>query len=146
MAFSLFKDTQETEYITVRIASQAYTIGDLVYLDRTSDSTDVLPVSVGNGTPNSVFGVAMQTVTSAATTLLVAIAQPWQVWRASSTNNSSANHNYQRMIIGADAGTVNNTGSDVSGSTAIFQQVGITGVASAKLVLGNILKIYGVSV
>ncbi len=146
MAFSLVKDTQETEFVTVRIASQAYTIGDLVYSDRTSDSIDVLPVSVGNGTPNSVFGVAMQTVTSSATTLLVAIAQPWQVWKVNSTNNSSANHNYQRMIIGASAAIVNNTGTDVSGSTAIFQQTGVTGLTADKLIVGNILKIYGVSV
>lgn len=147
MAFSLQKDAQETEFITVRILSQAYTIGDLVYLDRASDTVDVLPVSVGNGTPNSVFGVAMQTVTSAATLLLVAVAQPWQVWQATSTNNSNVNHNYQRMIIGAGAGIVNNTGTDVSGSTAIFQQTGVTGAnAAAKLVLGNILKIYGISV
>lgn len=146
MAFSLVKDTQETEFVQVNIASQAYTLGDLVYLDRTSDAVDVLPVSVGNGTPNSIFGVAMQTVTSAATTLLVAVVEPWQVWLADATNTSVVNHKYQRMIIGAGAGIVNNTGTDVSGSTAIFQQTGVVGALSAKKLLGNLLRISGVSV
>ena len=146
MAFKLVKDTQETEFVKVRIASQAYTIGDLVYLDRTSDATDVLPVSVGNGTPNSIFGVAMETVTSATTSLLVAVVQPWQVWQVATTNSSVVNDKYTRMIIGATAGTVNNTGTDVAGSTAIFQQTGVVGALTDKQIVGNILKITGVSV
>lgn len=146
MAFKLIKDTQETECISVRIASQAYTIGDLVYMDRTSDGVDVLPVSVGNGTPNSIFGVAAETVTSSATSMLVYVAQPWQVWQVAATNTSVVNHKYQRMIIGANAGTVNNTGTDVSGSTAIFQQTGVVGALADKQLVGNLLKITGVSV
>lgn len=146
MAFKLVKDTQETEMVPVRIASQAYTIGDLVYLDRTSDGVDVLPASVGNGTPNSIFGVAAETVTSSATSMLVYVVQPWQVWQVAATNTSVINHKYQRMIIGANAGTVNNTGTDVSDSTAIFQQTGVVGALADKQLVGNILKISGVSV
>ena len=146
MAFKLVKDTQETEFVKVRIASQAYTIGDAVYLDRTADATDVLPVSVGAGTPNSIFGVAMETVTSAATEFLVAVIQPWQVWQALATNASVVNDKYQRMIIGATAGTVNNSHTDVAGSTAIFQQTGVVGALSDKQIVGNFLKISGISV
>ena len=94
MAFSLKKDAQETEYVKVRIASQAYTIGDAVYLDRTADAVDVLPCSVGNGTPNSIFGIAMETVTSAATELLVAVIQPWQEWMVDATNASVVNDKF----------------------------------------------------
>jgi len=146
MAFSLIKDTQETEYVKVRIASQAYTIGDAVYLDRTADAIDVLPVSVGNGTPNSIFGVAMETVTSSATELLVAVIQPWQVWKVDATNASVVNDKYQRMIIGAGAGIVNNSHTDVAGSTAIFQQTGVVGALSDAKLVGNFLKIDGISV
>ena len=146
MAFSLVKDTQETEYVKVRIASQAYTIGDAVYLDRTADAIDMLPVSVGNGTPNSIFGVAMETVASAATELLVAVIQPWQVWKVDSTNASVVNDKYQRMIIGASAGVVNNSHTDVAGSTAIFQQTGVVGALTDAKIVGNFLKINGISV
>jgi hypothetical protein len=146
MAFSLIKDTQETEYVKVRIASQAYTIGDAVYLDRTSDAVDVLPVSVGNGTPNSIFGVAMETVPATATELLVAVIQPWQEWKVDATNASVVNDKFTRMIIGAGAGVVDNTGTDVAGSTAIFQQTGVVGALSDKKLVGNFLKISGISV
>lgn len=146
MAFNLIKDTQETECVLVRIASQAYTVGDLVYLDRTADATDVLPVSVGNGTPNSIFGVAGQTVTSAATQLLVYVVQPWQVWRVNSTNASVVNDRFQRMIIGATPGIVNNSHTDVAGSTAIFQQTGVVGALADSILEGNLLRISGVSV
>ena len=146
MAFSLVKDTQETEYVKVRIASQAYTIGDAVYLDRTADAIDVLPVSVGNGTPNSIFGVAMETVTSAATEMLVAVIQPWQVWKVDATNASVVNDKFQRMIIGAGAGIVNNSHTDVAGSTAIFQQTGVVGALTDAKIVGNFLKISGISV
>ena len=148
MAFKLVKDTQETEFVKVRIASQAYTIGDAVYLDRAADAIDVLPVSVsaGAGTPNSIFAVAMETVTSSATELLVAVIQPWQVWQALTTNNSVVNDKYQRMIIGATSGTVNNSHTDVTGSTAIFQQTGVVGALADKQIVGNFLKINGISV
>ena len=146
MAFKLVKDTQETEFVKVRIASQAYNIGDAVYLDRTADAVDVLPVSVGSGTTNSVYGVAMETVTSAATTLLVAIIQPWQVWQALTTNNSVVNDKYQRMIIGATAGTINNSHTDVTDSTAIFQQTGVVGALADKQIVGNFCVVRGVSV
>ena len=146
MAFKLIKDIQDTEMKVVRIASQAYTIGDAVYLDRTADAIDVLPVSVGNGTPNSIYGVAMETVPATATELLVAVITPEQEWEVDATNASVVNDKFQRMIIGAGAGVVNNTGTDVAGSTAIFQQTGVVGALSNKKLVGNFLKMSGISV
>jgi poly-gamma-glutamate capsule biosynthesis protein CapA/YwtB (metallophosphatase superfamily) len=146
MAFSLIKDVQETEYVKVRIASQAYTLGDLVYLDRTADAVDVLPVSIGNGTPNSIFGVAMQTVPATATEMLVAVIQPWQEWKADATNASVVNDKFQRMIIGAGAGIINNSHTDVAGSTAIFQQTGVIGALTSNHLVGNFLRISGISI
>ncbi len=144
--FSLIKNIVEVQYQTVRISSQAYTLGDAVYLKRNADNVDVLPVSVGNGTPNSIYGVAMQTVTSAATTLLIALIDPLQIWQATTTNNSNAAHNYLRCIIGASAQIVNNTGSDVTGSTGIFQQIGVVGAVGDKRIVGNFLPVAGVSI
>ena len=136
----------ETVYVTVRIASQAYTLGDAVYLKRNADDIDVLPVSVGNGTPNSIYGVAMQTVTSSATTLLICLITPFQTYQATTTNNSNISHNYLRAIIGASAQIVNNTGTDVTGSTGIFMQTGPVGAAADKRIVGKFLQVAGVSV
>lgn len=146
MAFNLIKDAQETECVLVRVYQQAYTVGDLVYLQRTADATDVLPVSVGNGTPNSVYGVAGQTVASSATELLVYVVQPWQVWRVNAKNASVVDDRFQRMIIATTPGIVDNSHTDVAGSTAIFQQTGVVGALADKILEGNILKISGISV
>jgi len=147
MAFKLVKDTQETEFVKVRTSgAQAYTIGDAVYLDRTADAIDVLPVSIGNGTPNSIYAVAMETIAATATSMLVAVIQPWQVWQVATTNASVVNDKYQRMIIGAGAGIVNNSHTDVAGSTAIFQQTGVVGALTDNQIVGNFLKINGISV
>lgn len=144
--FSLIKAPLDVVEQIVRIASQAYTLGDLVYLKRNADNIDVLPVSVGNGTPNSIYGVAMQTVTSSATELLIALIDPYQVWQATTTNNSNVAHNYLRAIIGASAQIVNNTGTDVTGSTAIFMQTGTVGAVADKRIVGKFLPVPGVSV
>ena len=39
----MIANPNDTPTETVRVASQAYTIGDAVMLDRTSDATDVVP-------------------------------------------------------------------------------------------------------
>ena len=144
--FSLIKSPLDVVFQRVRISSQAYTLGDCVYLKRAADDVDVLPVSVGNGTPNSIYGVAMETVSNTATTLLIALIDPYQVWQATTTNNTSSTHNYLRCIIGANAQTVNNTGSDVTGSTAIFMQTGVVGATGDKRIVGKFLPVPGVSV
>ncbi len=123
--FKLIGGNQNPEYKQVRIGSQAYTIGDAVMLDRTSDGVDVIPATSSTVTSN-IYAVAMETVTSSATTLLVCIITPNQYWAADTTNAANTNHNEQRMVL-TDKGTINNTGTD---STAgIFQQTGVVGTS-----------------
>lgn len=59
------------------------------------------------------------------------------VWIVNSTNNSNAAHNGQRMIVGADAGTINNTGTD--SSVGVVQQVDVYGPAANKQILVRFL-------
>lgn len=142
--FSLVKDTQETEYEVLRISgSQAYTIGDAVMLDRTSDGTDVVPATASTTTTN-LYGVAMQTVAATATECLFAIIQPWQKWIAPATNTSVLNNNYQRMLL-TNKSEVNNTGTDNTTKEAVFMQTGYTGATSAKLLVGKFLKVANVT-
>lgn len=138
IAFRLMADPVEsTEYRNVRIASQAYTLGDAVMADYTSDAVDVLPATASSKTTN-IFGVAMQTVLSSATVLLVAIITDKQRWSADTTNNGNTNHNMQRMIL-TDKATVNNTGTDDTSVNAVFQQFGLAGTAASKRVVGRFL-------
>jgi hypothetical protein len=139
MAFNLMRDPQTTQYQVVRIASQAYTIGDAVMWDRTSDSIDVVPATSASVTTN-ISGVAMQTVTSSATTLLIALINPEQEWKVAATNATSANGNYIRSAL-TDARTVNNS-TDTTGNTGVFLQ---TGIINSTTIIGRFLKTAGVT-
>lgn len=120
--FSLIADPQNTEYRIVRISAQAYTIGDAVMMDTTSDAVDVVPATASSTTIN-IFGVAMETVTSSATQMLVCTADYQQRWSMPVTNASNTNHNYQKMIL-TDKVTVNNTGTSDTTVNAVVTQIG----------------------
>lgn len=134
------KDPNTTEFKKVRVASQAYARGDLVMLDRTSDSVDVVPAT-SSATTTRIYGVALETVTSSATELLVALVNAQQEWSVESANTASANHNYQRMVL-TDANTVNNTGTDDTNDEAVFMQTGVLGTTS---IIGKLLKVANVT-
>lgn len=123
--FSLKASVNDVEYRKVRVASQAYTLGDAVMRDTTSDSVDVVPAT-SSTSGDTLVGVAMETVASSATELLIAIIEPSQVWECEVANTVSANHNYQKMVL-TDANTVNNTGTDSVADAAICLQIGVAG-------------------
>lgn len=123
--FKLVSNLNEVEYRKVRVASQAYVIGDAVMRDTSSDSVDVVPAT-SSTSGDTLIGVAMETVASSATSLLVAMIEPSQVWECEVANTVSANHNYQKMVL-TDANTVNNTGTDSVADGAICMQIGISG-------------------
>lgn len=143
MAFELIRDPETTEFKTVRVASQAYTRGDLVMLDRTSDATDVVPATSSSTTLN-IFGVAAETVVSTVTSLAVIVVTPHQEWKVDVTNTSVLNNNYQRMVL-TDARTMNNTGTDSTTSSGVFMQTGYTGATSDKKLIGRLLKVANIT-
>ncbi len=72
IGFKLLRESAQDQNRVVRIASQAYTIGDLVMYDVTSDAVDVVPATASSKTTN-IYGVAMETVASTATQLLITL-------------------------------------------------------------------------
>jgi len=131
--FVLRKDPGNTVYKTVRVASQAYTIGDAVMSDRTADAIEVIPATSSTTTAN-IYGVAMETVTSSATSLLVALITPQQEWECGATNTVAVNDNGERMAL-TNKSEVNNSHTDAAGG--IFLQ---TGMISTSKVIGNFVK------
>ncbi len=134
--FVLVADPGNTEYRVFTIASQAYTIGDAVDVSRTAAT--VIP-STSASVNNATRGVAMQTVTASATTLLVCLATDRQRWTADTTNTANAAHNYQRMVFGASARIINNTGTDSTTSSGIFEQLGLAPLMGANRIVGRFL-------
>lgn len=144
MAFNLMADPDATEYKVVRPSTAAYTIGDAVMLDRTSDAYDVVPATAAT-TNNNIYGVAMQTVAASSSALLIAVITERQLWRVNTTSNSNSGHRYIRHLL-TDKATMANTGTDITTSSGIFLQTGEVGVNTAKLIVGKFLKTPGVGV
>jgi hypothetical protein len=86
-------------------------------------------------------GVANLTSTAgdALTQALCIDLDPEDVWVADSTNNSNTVHNGQAMIIGANAGLVNNTGT--TSAVGVVVQVGTFGAASDKKILVRFITV-----
>lgn len=82
-----------------------------------------------------VIGVCNADISAADALAVVPVIEAFQndVWVADSTNNSNAAHNGQKMVLGANGGIVNNTGT--TSATGIVQQVGVYGSASDKKIL-----------
>jgi hypothetical protein len=135
--FSLVKDPNATVFENVKILSQAYTKGDAVMLDRTLDAVDVVPATSSTITGN-IYGVAMETVTSSATSLLIARITPWQTWSGDASNSVLATHNMFRFVL-TDCTALNNTTDSAAG---IFQQTGIKPNGVATRVLGRFIVGY----
>lgn len=87
-----------------------------------------------------VIGVCNQTISAAEALAIVPVIEAFQndVWIADSTNNSDASHNGQKMVLGANGGIVNNTGT--TSATGIVQQVGVYGAAADKKILVRFLN------
>ncbi len=141
--FRLVRENTDPVYKKLRIASQAYTLGDLAMVDVTADAIDVVPATASTTTA-LVYAVAMETVTSAATEALFCLVTPDQEWSTDATNTPSTNDNYQHMIL-TDKATVNNTHTNSTSAAALFLQTGVVGAASAKRIVGNILKVANVT-
>jgi len=89
--------------------------------------------------PN-VIGVANGAVAAAEALAQCSVIEPFEkdVWIVDSTNNSNAAHNGQLMVLGANGGIVNNTGT--TDTAGIVQQVGVYGSASDKKILVQFIQ------
>lgn len=92
-------------------------------------------LGTSSSTRATIIGVANQTISAADALTQVPVFDLYDqdVWIADSTNNSDATHNGQMMILGANGGVVNNTGT--TSAVGIVVQVGTKGVAADKKIL-----------
>lgn len=108
-----------------------YTAGQLVKYNLTSGALESTTTTTTN--TEVVFAV-QNSVTSGQLVSLQAIDDS-SVFVADVANNSNVAHNGQRMIITAGGLTLTNTGTDVSGATGMFAQIGTVGLAADKKIL-----------
>lgn len=88
-----------------------------------------------SSTKATICGVANGAVAAAESLAQCSVIESFEkdVWIADSTNNSDATHNGQDMILGANAGIVNNTGT--TSAVGVVKQVGVYGAAADKKIL-----------
>lgn len=92
-----------------------------------------------SSTVKTICGVANGSISAADALTQCSVIELFQndVWVVDSTNNSDATHNGQDMILGANAGVVNNTGT--TSTVGIVKQVGVYGAAADKKILVRFL-------
>jgi 2-methylcitrate dehydratase PrpD len=97
--------------------------------------------AAAGATVATMIGVANQDIAAAESLAIVPVIElfPNDVWIADSTNNSNVAHNGQEMVIGANGGIVNNTGT--TDTAGVVQQVGVYGAAADKKILVRFLSL-----
>ncbi len=85
--------------------------------------------------PEDLVGLCNQTITAGEALTQVPVIEFFagDTFLADSTNNSNVLHNGQRMIIGANAHTINNTGT--TSAVGVVEQVDVYGAAADKKIL-----------
>jgi hypothetical protein len=131
MAFKLRQSGDDNMIEEWTVSSLTLAEGDLLELDIGATAATVADASTEAWQRK---GVCMEAVTSSATLVKVQLVFPDQLWEANTTNNSSASHNGDRMIL-TDKDHVNNTGTDNTSEEAQIVQIKPVGAAADKKIL-----------
>ena len=138
MAFKRIKGS-DRGMIKRTISSLACSIGDLMVYNRSAYKVEAAQAT---SELDNLAGIVCEATTTADTSVLLQRIMPGDVYEVGTVNNTSAAHNYQRMIWGT-AHTVNNTGTDVATDTGIFMQTGVVGATGDKKIVGEFCTVYG---
>ncbi len=98
-------------------------------------ATGLAILGTSSTTRPNVIGICNQTIAAAEALTTVPYIDIFEkdVWLVDSTNNSNAAHNGQLMVLGANGGIVNNTGT--TDTAGLVQQVGVYGATTDKKIL-----------
>jgi hypothetical protein len=127
---------------TRSISLQNKATGTVTTSGNVLDLTAGLAVAAtASSTRDTIVGVSNQTISAADALTQVPVFDLFDqdVWIADSTNNSDPLHNGQAMILGANAGVVNNTGT--TSAVGVVTQVGVKGAAADKKILVKFIVI-----
>lgn len=114
-------------------SSLAITKDDLLVFDR---ANNVVIKATSSTSLEDLAGVAVETITSSETSVLVQRITADDEYVVSTTNNSATTMNYERMVL-TDENEVNNTGTDSTSDAAVFIQIAPVGAAADKKIRGR---------
>ncbi len=132
MAFKLVSGWPEEDvHEGIVTAGTAIAKGDV--LDKNGN---VLQRATSSSTIHTIVGVADETISTSATKIKYIPIIPFsQMWEADAANSTASTQLYENCIL-TDHDTLNNSGSDVTGPTGIFNILYTKGAATDKKVLG----------
>lgn len=135
MAFKLITPKNTRDIRAVKRAGSLATTVDALYFN--SVTTGSIQLAVAATTANQVLYKANETTTASTNPFSATIVSKDDEFLVDTVNNSNAAHNGQRMILGTDGLTLNNTGTDVSGVTGVFVQLDVVGVNTDKKIIAR---------
>lgn len=139
--FRLARNITEAEQIEVTVSSVTAAEGDLLELDVGATAWTVADSSTEHWQKKLLLTAPVASTDTLAKGLLL---RSNDMVIAETVNNSAAADNGDRMVL-TDQNTVNNTGTDNTGQTAVFIQHRPVGAAADKRVLGWFIEGSGVN-
>jgi len=136
MAFTLRtpKNTRDVRLVNKPVSAVATTAGALYFNSITTGAIQLAGVAT---TANQVIYLANETTASNQLPFSATITSKEDEFIVDTVNNSNVAHNGQRMIVTATGLTLTNTGTDVPGTTGVFQQVDVVGAAADKKIIAR---------
>lgn len=136
MPFSRVSGT-DRGFIRYDISALALAVGNLVAFDR---SNHIVIKATASSSVEDLAGVVVEATTASDTSVLCQKIIDIDEYIANTTNNTSANHNYQRMVL-TDEATVNNTGTDSTSDAAMVEQLYPIGATGDKKIRCRIIRV-----
>lgn len=138
MAFKQAVIKNPTRSISLQNKGSATVITDGYALDLTAG---LAVLATSSSTRDTICGVANGSISAADALTQAPVLDLFEndVWEVDSTNNSNTAHNGQAMVLGANGGIVNNTGT--TSATGVVTQVGTKGAAADKKILVKFIVI-----
>lgn len=138
--FKLAKPNDDADVEIATISSLTLAVGDLLELDVGATAWTEADSSTEHWMRKA---VCVGTATSSDTEVDVMPVNPDMLFEVESANNSSSDHNGDRMVL-TDKNTVNNSGTDSDTAQAVVIQVAPVGAAADKRILVRFFDSTGV--
>lgn len=141
MAFKLVGGFPESfAFVAPVTAGTAINEGDALAING-----NVLERATASSTIHTLFGIARETITTAATEILVAPVCQGQLFQGDMKNNTHATNQIFESAIFDTSATIDNTSSDVTGPTGIWLMLQPIGAVGDKKALGEFTRLQSTS-
>ena len=105
---------------------------------------NVLQRATSSTTIHTIMGVAAGTISATDTLILWKPFIQGQLYEVDVANSTAADQVYESMVL-TDHDTINNTGTDSTGATAVFLALALKGAAADKKLLGEFTRLQSTS-